>query len=118
MKKRLLLIALPVFMALTGCKPSPIRDKEYKYLQEDTLAHEEIFGEAVEASELGARIARPYKLATLTSDFVKIGYQIKFDDKGNADASDDVISIRFVAAIKDAGVTAYWHRCLSKQDST
>ena len=103
MKKRLLLLALPALMALSGCAGVSASPKANNLMVEDTLAHEEIFGEAVEAGEFGLRKAAPFKLATLTSDFVKMAYQIKFDDKGDGDASNDVISIRFIAAVKDAG---------------
>lgn len=117
MKKRLLLLALPALMALSGCAGVSASPKANNLMVEDTLAHEEIFGEAVEAGEFGLRKAAPFKLATLTSDFVKMAYQIKFDDKGDGDASNDVISIRFIAAVKDAGVTAYWHRGFAQPNS-
>ena len=50
MKKRLLLLALPAFMALSGCSGISVSPKANDLMVEDTLAHEEIFGEAVEAA--------------------------------------------------------------------
>ena len=107
MKKKLLLLALPALMALSGCSGAPVSPK-VNLMAEDNLAHEEIFGAAVEAGELGLKKAAPYKLATLEADFVKIGYQIAYK------TADDTLSIRFVAAVKDAGVTAFWHRGIAQ----
>ena len=106
MKNKIFLLALPVLMALSGCSgvnASPKAD----LMVEDTLAHEEIFGSVEEGGYLGLK--GPNKLV-FNSSFVKMGYQINYDNKNNADDSDDTIAIRFIAAIKNAGVKAYWHR--------
>ena len=115
MKNRLFLLGIPALIALSCCigfSSSPISKN---LMAEDTLAHEEIFGAVQEGGYLG--IKSPRKLDTLTSDFVKIGYQIKFAENEAGDA-DDTISIRFVAAIKNAGVTAFWHRGFAQADGT
>ena len=106
MKKKLLLIALPALMTLSACSGALASPKEANLMAEDTLAHEEVFGDVAEAHEL--RMG-PRRAVTFDADFVKVGYQIKFEENGEGTA-DDKISIRFVAAIKDLGVEAYWHR--------
>ena len=111
MKKKILLIALPALMALSGCSGlsnKQIEKPENEFtstIVEDNLAHDEIFGAAL-ANGPAIRKAQVVE----TADNYKIGYQIKFDDKGNADASDDVLSIRFVAAIKASYSTMVWSR--------
>ena len=108
---KFLLLALPALMVLSSCSNAPISPKADEDLMvEDTLAHEEIFGDVEEAGELGLKKLGPRKAITFDSNFVKMGYQINFDNKNNVDASDDTISIRFVAAIKNTAVKAYWHR--------
>lgn len=108
MNKKLLLLTLPAIMVLSSCTALKANVKGNILMAEDNLAHEEIFGEAVEAGELGLKLAAPYKLDALTSDFVKMGYQIAYK------SADDTLSIRFVAAVKDAGVTAFWHRGIAQ----
>ena len=94
-------------MALSGCSGVNVSPKA-DLMVEDTLAHEEIFGDVEEAGYLGLK--GPRMRASFGSDFIKMGYQINFDNKNNADDSDDTISIRFIAALKDANVKAFWHR--------
>lgn len=101
MNKKVLLFALPIIMALSSCAGASASPKENRML-EDTLAHEEIFGEAQEGGKLGFKA--PNRLASLSASSVKIGYQINYDSVNQE------IAIRFVAAIKDTGVKAYWHR--------
>lgn len=108
MRKKLFLLALPALMVLTGCSGLSASPKA-EIMSEDNLAHEEIFGAAIDSGELGLKKGAPRKLA-FASDFVKIGYQINYDRKNNEDDTDDTLSIRFVAAIKDNGVKAFWHR--------
>ena len=112
MKKRIALIALPALMVLSACVGINASPKA-NLMTEDNLAHEEIFGAAVEAGELGLKKGSPNKLA-FDSDFVKIGYQVNYDDKQDANDSNDTISIRFVAAIKNINVKAYWHRAIAQ----
>ena len=99
MKK--ILLGLPILMALSCCIGLSTSPKVSDLMAEDTLAHEEIFGEVQEAGYLGVRA--PRKLA-FNSEFVKMGYQINYD------SVKDELAIRFIAAIKDSGVKAYWHR--------
>lgn len=105
MKK--VLLGLPILMALSCCIGFSASPKVSNLMAEDTLAHEEIFGEVQEAGGLGVRA--PRKRASFESDFIKMGYQINFNAGGEGTA-DDTISIRFIAAIKDASVKAFWHR--------
>lgn len=119
MNKRFLLIALPAIMALSGCQASLGLKQQQKdnnpvlEMAEDTLAHEEVFGGAENTHAISEHL-QPKK-AKLTADSVKIGYQIQYNDNNTpADDSDDKISIRFVAALADASVTAVWHRGLAQ----
>ena len=107
MNKKLLLLALPALMVLSGCGRvnNTATRNDFNFLQEDNLAHEEIFGgEAIK--DLAIR-----KMADVGSDTdYKVGYQIHFDDKGDEDASNDAISIRFIAAIKADYTVKRWTR--------
>ncbi len=116
MNKKLFLLALPAFLVLSSCnglnnKPA---QKGVEYFKE-SLVNEEAFGAAEEIDDLGLKRSTPLKLNTLTSDFVKIGYQIKFNNNNTPDdPGDDLLSVRFVAALKNAGVTAFWKRGLAQ----
>ena len=120
MNKKLFLIALPALLVLSSCNglSNQPAQKDVELFKESTV-NEEIFGSAEEAGDLGLKKFSPLKLSPLTSDFVKIGYQMKFDEgddvQDGAD-SDDKVSIRFVAAIKDANVTAFWKRGLAQSN--
>lgn len=115
MNKKLLLIALPALLAMSGCQAARVNNQpENKALVsemvEDTLAHEEIFG-GVEDTHIFK--ANPSK-ATVGEPTVKIGCQIQFNDKNTQSTADDTISIRFLAALTDGNVTAVWHRGLAQ----
>lgn len=116
MNKKLFLLSLPALLVLSSCNGlnNQPAQKDIEYFKESTVNEEAVFGAAEEIGDLGLRRTSPLKLDALTSDFVKIGYQIQFDDKGDSDDSNDVISVRFVAAIKNAGVTAFWKRGLAQ----
>ena len=104
MNKKLLLIAIPALMVMSSCTNLESATK-VDLFKEDTIAHEEVFG--------GQAVRGPAirKMADVDSDTdYKVGYQIHFDDKGNADGSDDVISVRFVAAIKADYTLMRWTR--------
>ena len=116
MKKRILLALLPAAMALAACSGIQSSPKQANLMLEDTVAHEEIFGAADEIGDLRVTRMNPRRIE-FAADFIKMGYQIHFDDKGDADASNDVIHIRFVAAIKDSNVLAYWHRGFAQPNS-
>ena len=107
MNKKLLLLAIPAFMALSGCSNRPVEKPEElpaAQMSEDTVAHEEGAEQLVRTTPLRA---------TLASDYVKVGYQIQFNANGEGTA-DDRISIRFVAALKGEVTTAQWHRGLAQ----
>ena len=108
MKKRILLALLPAAMALAACSGIQSSPKQANLMLEDTVAHEEVFGAADEIGDLRVTRMNPSK-RDFPADFIKMGYQIKFDEGGEGTA-DDKISIRFIAAIKDSNVKAFWHR--------
>lgn len=108
MKKRILLALLPAAMALAACSGIQSSPKQANLLLEDTVAHEEVFGAADEIGDLRVTRMNPRRIE-FAADFIKMGYQIQFDAGGEGTA-DDKINIRFVAAIKDSNVRAYWHR--------
>ena len=123
MNKKLLVLTLPALMVLSGCNPLSSYaaagtkvglqdDAVASSMKEDTVAYEE------DARVLLKTV--PLKAPTLDANSVKIGYQIQYDDKGTTEGegydSDDTISIRFVAALKDRDVTAFWHRGLAQSN--
>ncbi len=115
MSKKLLLLALPALMVLSGCGARTVDEPVMNKLEmsEDNLAHEEIFGGEQDTKVLIKK--NPYKVA-LTSESVKIGYQLQFNANGEGD-SDDTISIRFVAALAEDVASANWHRGLAQPNS-
>ena len=113
MKRKCLLLAIPVLMVLSGCNQLSsyaAAGTKANLFVEDTLAHEEIFEDA------GLKGPAIRQLAPVDSRAPAIGIQTKVDNKGtDADESDDTISIRLVAAItvKEGGLsdtTATWTR--------
>ena len=113
MKKKLLLIALPALMALSGCaniqKEQPkVEEQPAIEFEEDTVAHEEIFGEAVEAKQPAIR---KMDVVDTETDY-KIGYQIHYD------GGTGKISIRFIAAINDSYTNMVWKRAFTQVDGT
>ena len=97
MKRKSLLVLLPALMALASCNNAPkVEPKpELGDIVEDTLAHDEVFGESKISGNLGVRKAYdadvdvPEESETSSPT---IGIQTK--------TVGDKISIRFVAAIK------------------
>ena len=112
MNKKLLLLTLPAFMVLSACGgrlvEKPVEELPAASMSEDTIAHEEGAQQIVRTA--------PLRAPTLDADSVKIGYQIQFNENEDDDGSDDTISIRFVAALKDREVTAFWHRGLAQSN--
>ena len=106
MNKKLLLLVIPAFMALSSCTymEHATVAKNFVFI-EDNLAHEEIFGEA----EVGGPAVKRMPVVDNKANY-KVGYQIHFDDKGDADASNDEISIRFIAAINAEYTQMRWSR--------
>lgn len=110
MRNKLLLIALPALMVMSSCTYMEHATR-VDLFKEDTVAHEEVFG--------GQAIQGPavQRMADVDSDTdYKVGYQIHFDDKGNADDADDVISIRFIAAIKADYTVMRWTRGVASKN--
>ena len=105
MKTKFALLFLPALMALSSCGAA--KTVVEKTFLEDTTAHSEIFGNQdvlggqlqIKKRDVGAEIASP-----------KIGYQIKYQDSK--------LAIRFVAAVKDLNVKAYWRRGVAGSDGT
>ena len=108
MKTKFALLFLPALMALSSCGAAaqPVTNKT---MLEDTTAHSEIFGNRdVVGGKLGIR-NRAKNEAISAPD---IGYQINYNGTAGT------IAIRFVAAIKDLNVKAYWRRGVAGADGT
>ena len=107
MKKKFTLAVLPALMVLAGC--SGASQPQNNYYVEDTLMHEEIFGELpnleAQAEEVPARKELP--ASGLWTPV--LGFQSK--DNGNGTSS-----IRIVAAIQSTITTATWTRCVHTPD--
>ena len=117
MKKKLLLLVLPVLMALSGCSGVKAQPKA-EFMIDSTVANEEVFGEAEVGGDLGLRKGQPLKGGLLPADTISLGYQIRFNENDEGTA-DDTISIRFVAALKTVdGINAFWMRALAEEDGT
>ena len=118
MKKKLLLIALPALMVLSGCSNAlveqPVKINDADIIQEDNLAHEELFGDAKLApNKLGVPEQDPLDNPEWTKA-PKVGVQFKSYKK----AETDYFAVRYVAAIADtAGMTATWSRGVSEKNS-
>lgn len=132
MKRKSLLVLLPALMVLASCNNTPkVEPKpELGDIVEDTLAHDEIFGESKISGNLGVKKAYdgnvdvPEDSSPYPSDVPTIGIQTK--------TVGDKISIRFVAAIKvldgnDDGeingvdlsdTDVSWRRAIFKDDGT
>ena len=106
MKMKLALLFLPALMALTSCGAAAKPAADNAFL-EDTTAQSEVFGgRDVLGGELQIRgrakndpISKPL-----------IGYQQHYED--------GKLAIRFVAAIKDLNVKAYWRRGIAAPDGS
>ena len=100
MKKKLLLIALPALMALSGCANVSLNkvDEAKELLNvvtEDTLAHDDIFG-----GERLPTLTNVRGLAPVDTNQPAYGIQYKEHTAEINSVVTDCISIRFVAAIK------------------
>ena len=111
MKKKFLLLTLPALMVLSGCSSVSLKQKE-NIMLEDTVAHEEIFGEAEESPMI--KIMNPRRaiedLEKPHIGFQKMSYHDDVEDK-------DYYAVRFVAAVASDSVTATWTRGFSKANS-
>ena len=130
MKKRLLLIALPALMVLSGCSNNsakPVKEKEdlSNMMLEDTTAHEELFGASIDLNirKIGVPDDDPGD-----TDIPRVGVQ--FSDVYERDVINpdtlkptgdkvDCRAVRFVAAIKGdlSNQTAVWTRGVSETNS-
>lgn len=120
--KKLLLLALPVLMVLSGCNPLSsyaAAGTKVDLFAEDTLAHEELFGEA---NSLQPRmLGNPEEDPDAGSGFTltpKVGVQFFPYIKDEA----DLLAVRYVAAIASTdlasdGITATWTRGVSEKNS-
>lgn len=112
MKKKLLLAVLPALLVLSACNPLSsyaAAGAKVNQFAEDTIAHEDIFGEAQEVEQFEKPVAfqrNPGEDITAP----KIGYQIKYD------SGENTLAIRFLAAVKDLNVKAYWRRGVAGPD--
>lgn len=100
MKTKFALLFLPALMALSSCCAAAQPAAEKTFL-EDTTAHSEIFGDG---DVVGGKLAIRNRAKNDPISTPDIGYQIRYDSGA------DKIAIRFVAAIKDLNVKAYWRR--------
>lgn len=103
MKRNSLLVLLPALLVLSSCQAAPkVNNLKEETFIEDTLAHDEIFGQGGEFKKL-----TPYKDPIVPSDpSLKkpvVGVQYKDDGEGK-------FAIRYVAAIADLDVEASWTR--------
>lgn len=116
MKKSLLLI-IPALLVLSSCQAGPKSKENEERFLEDTLAHEEIFGNVeFDDFNLGVRKAVDPVENPDVGEEISVGVQSTSEKSGH-------ISFRFVAAItftddnRDATV-AKWTRAVSKPNGT
>lgn len=130
MKKKLLLVALPALMVLSGCsnvnleKAEKVENNEV-LLREDTLAHEELFGGT---NNLGVRKVGVPDTDPHSTSIPRIGVQFSgvyeddvLDAGGNPTGERaNYYAVRFVAAITGDLSTqnVVWTRGVSQVDST
>lgn len=103
MKKTLFLVVLPAILALSSCSTAPkthVKDQ----MIEDTLVHEEIFGE-LPVDALSKKIDVKKSLSAGTALYKPA---LAFQRKDNTTAG--TYSVRFVAAIQSAADTMTWTR--------
>ena len=104
MKKKFLLTVIPALMILSSCAGAGPKQEMVQLepeMVEDTLAHEELFGQGGKAVKL-----TPYKDPDPSDPSLKkpvVGVQYKADGEGK-------FAIRYVAAIAALDVEAHWTR--------
>ena len=129
MKKKLLLIALPALMVLSGCanvqKDQPKVEEQPTFeFAEDTAAHEDLFGgfKSLNIRKIGVPDKDPGN-----TNIPRIGVQFSGvyegdvrNGAGEITGKADCIAVRFVAAIKGdlSTQTVLWTRGVSKEDSS
>ena len=100
MNKKLLLTMLPIVLTLSGCaniKPIPVNQ-----MIEDTLAHEEIFGDLNDVSF--AKKLTPNKALNEGELYTPV---LSFQHKNN---NDGTYSIRYIATIESKEMDVVWTR--------
>ena len=102
MKKIVLLMALPALMVLSSCSVGP---KAKDAMIEDTVAHEEVFGEAKEIGSLGVK-----KLNRSASDLIKPKIGVQY--RSYSENETNYLAVRYVAAVATMNVTATWHKAV------
>lgn len=105
MRRKYLLTIIPAFMILSACAGAGVKQEMVQLepeMVEDTLAHEELFGQGSQALKL-----TPYRDPVVPSDpslkQPAVGVQYKADEG-------DTYAIRYVAAIAALDVEATWTR--------
>lgn len=112
-KRRLfLLLITPLLFVVSSCSNNSLNSKET--IKEDTLIHEELFGNNDIASyDLNNSIRQPRKLVSdLAEPPIGVQYlSYKEDTK-------DYYAVRYVAAIKSLDINARWTRAVSQKNGT
>ena len=116
MKRKVLLAIIPTLLALSACSGinQKARISNDDFYKEDTLAHEEFFGN--EELEYSLTLKQPLRAAEDIAD-PTIGVQFKNYQKEYKGQLRDYCAIRYVAAIASRHVKAEWIRGASMQDS-
>ena len=110
--KKLFLAFLPAILVLSSCSIGPKQNEKISF-KEDTLAHEEIFGELPEF-ETAPNVLMPKRAIDGTVYAPVIGVQQKpYTESGN-----DYFAVRFVAAIQEGTTGATWRRSVHTLDGT
>ena len=100
MNKKLLLITLPLALTLSGCsniKPIPVN-----HMTEDTLAHNEIFGD-IDTASFSKKLT-PNKALNEGELYTPL---LSFQHKPN---NDGTYSVRFIATIESKSMDIVWTR--------
>ena len=100
MNKKLLLIALPIVLTLSGCANTKVA--MHNHMVEDTLAHEEVFGNLNDVSF--AKKLTPNKALNEGELYTPI---LSFQHKDN---NDGTYSVRFIATIESKEMDIVWTR--------
>lgn len=116
MRKKLLLIALPVLMAMSSCTYMQSATK-VELFKEDTVAHEELFGD-LQPRNLGVPNVEPGSDSWTKAPKVGVQFRSYEKDKDEDGTPEDYFAVRFVAAIADTSeMKATWYRAVSQSDS-
>lgn len=109
MKKTLLIAILPALLLSTGCSVQPSKNA-LRDIKEDTLAHENVFGEIK---------LKPSKLGEPGSDW-KLEPKVGVQHASYVVEETTYYAVRYVAAISglEEGVTASWTRAVSGKDAS